>query len=59
MRETSDVLKSHLLHHVLIVFDRMEKEGIFCHFNAELDKLRNRAAYTEVDNDNCHCTSPF
>lgn len=59
MRETSNVRKSHLLHHVLLVFDRMEKKGISCHCNAELDKLRNLAAYTEVDNDNCNCTSPF
>lgn len=59
MRETSNVLKSHLLHPVLNVLDRMEKKGISCHCNAELDKLRNLAAYTAVDNDNCHCTSPF
>lgn len=59
MRETSNVLKSDLLHHVLIVFHRMEKKGISFHCNAELDKLRNLAACTEVDNDNCHCTSLF
>lgn len=59
MREGSDALKSRFLHHVLIMFDKMEKEGIACHCNAEFGKLRNLAAYTEVDNDNCHCTSPF